>query len=114
MAEDKEKKADEGVSVRIPQRVLDQVEARLRKYPRPRPTRGSLLAEAWDLYEAAAPATPDKPAVVAVHHDSGKRSRQEEIVALIMASGDAKVIDALTQNIDVFYDRLRPAKKKRA
>lgn len=32
----------------------------------------------------------------------------------ILKSGDQPTIDAVTQNIDVFHDRLRPARRRRA
>lgn len=51
MADSKENLDQENsVSVRIPQWVLDEIEERLRKLPRPRPSRGDLLVEAWKAH----------------------------------------------------------------
>jgi len=44
-----DKKTETGVSVRIPQWVLDEVEEEIRRSARPRPTRGELIANAWRL-----------------------------------------------------------------
>lgn len=52
MPEDKEKNGggdtpDAGVSVRVPQWMLDEVETERNQHPRPRPSRGELIARAW-------------------------------------------------------------------
>ena len=49
MADDK---ANLGISVRVPVRVLDEIEAKIKEYPRPRPSRGDLLEKAWDSYKS--------------------------------------------------------------
>lgn len=41
---------------------------------------------------------------------ASRNSPCERKLAKILASGDQAVIDAVTQNIDVLYDRLRPTR----
>lgn len=48
---------DNSVSVRVPQWVLDEIENQIRDMPRPRPTRGELLTQAWAAYSKGAPAS---------------------------------------------------------
>ncbi len=68
-------------------------------------TMQSLIAEAWKVYVSKPGAVPVLASEPTEWH--GKLTE-------ILKSGDQPMIDAVTQNIDVSHDRLRPARRKRA
>lgn len=41
-----------GVSVRVPAKVMEEIEEEIRKHPRPRPKRGELVEKAWEAYKS--------------------------------------------------------------
>ena len=55
------------------------------------------------------PAAKSAPATAAAAEPSAWHRKLTEI----LGSGDEATINAVTQNIDVFHDRLRPARRKK-
>ncbi len=93
-----------GTTVRIPVRLLDEIEGVLQTYPRPRPSRGDLLEEAWAAYRGGSAEGPG-----AANAPVPKRYQREvEKFIRIMQSGDVRAIKAVIANVDFFLDRLRP------
>jgi len=67
--------------------------------------------EAWLQEEQASPpAEAETPPAGALQPESEWHRK----LSAILASGDEDVIRAVTQNIDVFYDRLKPARAAEA
>jgi hypothetical protein len=68
-------------------------------------TMQDLIAEAWHFFAAK---TSGKPL------PRNEPSEWHRKLTEILGSGDQAMIATVTQSIDVFHDRLRPARRKRA
>ena len=95
------------VSVRIPQRILDEIEEKIYAMPRPRPSRGEMLVQAWDYFAgksgrkpAAHSPTPVDPVPDKLRPLIGKLNR-------ILSSDDEETIHAAEHSINLFHGRLR-------
>ena len=72
---------------------------------------GVLVMQALEVYldDSDAPRSSRTDQVAAAEPSEWHRKLTE-----ILGSGDQAMIAAVTQNIDVFHDRLRPARRRRA
>lgn len=95
-----------GVSVRVPQWVLDEIEEDIRACPRPRPTRGDLIETAWRRFKDGAQTngTRGDNSREGGYHESPGTAVGEMLTALI-SSGRKSEVDAILRLIRAMFEQ---------